>query len=291
MEFENNFYNETTFPASVCRCDRHTMASVPAHWHDEFEFILVKRGSFTLHVDDESVEIFPGDIALVMPLSIHSLMGIKGDFAFTSFTIHPKLLCPDYSDVSFSTHIMPLLSHDHTLRTRIDACTEGYEPLRHLLTELERAFDRRDDGFEFTVKGLIFLFFGVLDKCGMIVKNKVSHAAVKNQKIIHDAIEYIAENYSRQITIDEIAEYCHYSRSYLMSVFKKYVGYSVITYINRYRLDKAASLLLSTNEPIIEIAMRCGFNNISFFGREFKKSFGFSPVKYRKHYSVENKQI
>lgn len=56
---------------------------------------------------------------------------------------------------------------------------------------------------------------------------------------------------------------------------------SFINYLNDYRLDTAANMLLATNDNVLEIANACGFDNLSYFTRSFKKKYGITPEKYR----------
>ena len=66
-----------------------------------------------------------------------------------------------------------------------------------------------------------------------------------------------------------------------MKYFKKVMGTSFIDYLNEYRLSMASRLLLTTSDNILEIAAECGYDNLSYFNRLFKKKFGVTPSAYR----------
>ena len=103
----------------------------------------------------------------------------------------------------------------------------------------------------------------------------------KNIDKIKDVIKYIETNYQRAITIDEIAGVCNFSSSHFMKYFKKVMNTSFIDYLNEYRLSVASRLLLTTSDNILEIAAECGYDNLSYFNRLFKKKFGVTPSVYR----------
>ncbi|MGG3470265.1 helix-turn-helix domain-containing protein [Neobacillus pocheonensis] len=99
--------------------------------------------------------------------------------------------------------------------------------------------------------------------------------------LIQQAIDYIKENHQRNITLNEIAQYCCLSRYHFSHLFKKEVGLSLIDYLNRLRIDKSLPYLEMTDLPISEIAARTGFQDANYFSRMFKKYRQFSPTDYR----------
>lgn len=79
-----------------------------------------------------------------------------------------------------------------------------------------------------------------------------------------------------------MAKLCFYSKSYFMKFFKESMGISFIAYLNNYRLEIAARMLQATDDNILDISSACGFDNLSYFNRSFKKKYGVTPGKYRK---------
>ncbi|HJC92012.1 MAG TPA: response regulator [Candidatus Mediterraneibacter excrementigallinarum] len=95
------------------------------------------------------------------------------------------------------------------------------------------------------------------------------------------AIEYIRNNYSHQISLEDIAEYVGISRIYLSQLFKKETGKNIRDYLAEYRLSKAKELLLTSNLKIYTISELCGFGSAQYFNRIFKKMTGFSPYQFK----------
>ncbi|HJD46632.1 MAG TPA: response regulator [Candidatus Mediterraneibacter norfolkensis] len=95
------------------------------------------------------------------------------------------------------------------------------------------------------------------------------------------AIEYIRNNYSHQISLEDIAEYAGISRIYLSQLFKKETGKNIRDYLAEYRLSKAKELLLTSNLKIYTISELCGFGSAQYFNRIFKKMTGFSPYQFK----------
>ena len=103
------------------------------------------------------------------------------------------------------------------------------------------------------------------------------------QKNILSAIEYIHTNFSRKIYIDHLAELTGYSTAYFESFFKAYMGKTPSEYIVLYRLDTAKRLLAETDMSVTEIAQNCGFANVSYFIRSFRRAYRTTPYGYRKN--------
>ena len=78
-----------------------------------------------------------------------------------------------------------------------------------------------------------------------------------------------------------MADACRLNRSYFSKLFKENVGCPPQEFVIRVRLAKAAELMCSSNAPISEIAVRCGYSNQFHFSRAFKKHYGIPPQKWR----------
>ena len=94
-------------------------------------------------------------------------------------------------------------------------------------------------------------------------------------------MDYVKANYSKKITLDDVARHVYLSRSYLSSLFKEETGDSLFAYINRVRIDKSKMFLLDSAVNLVDVASLCGFDDQSYFTKVFKKATGVSPKKYR----------
>ncbi len=105
--------------------------------------------------------------------------------------------------------------------------------------------------------------------------------AVKHSSIVYKITEYINANYSKRITLDDIAKEVYLSRSYISTVFKEEMGISLTEYIRDVRIEKSKLLLLDNKVRIIDISGLCGFDDQSYFTKVFHKSVGVTPKKFR----------
>ena len=113
---------------------------------------------------------------------------------------------------------------------------------------------------------------------GFVIENDKSG----RNTIEKEMISYIQQNFMEKISLKEFSEQFHLSEKYISRYFKEHFHITLLQYITHLRLEHAKQLLQDTDIPVTEIAMQSGYQNVSYFIRSFKKTYGVSPLKYRK---------
>jgi AraC-like DNA-binding protein/ligand-binding sensor protein len=108
-----------------------------------------------------------------------------------------------------------------------------------------------------------------------------SFQGVRHASVLRRAERYIWANYTRKISLQEIAKASGLSAPYFSTVFKEEMGENLSNYLNRLRVEKAASMLIETGLSLSEISGSCGFEDQSWFSKIFKCYTGISPGKFR----------
>jgi AraC-like DNA-binding protein/ligand-binding sensor protein len=104
---------------------------------------------------------------------------------------------------------------------------------------------------------------------------------IRHSSALRKAERFIWENYTRKISLREIAGASGLSAPYFSTIFKEEMGESLSNYLNRIRIEKAAAMLAETDKTLNETADECGFEDQSWFSKIFKHYTGVSPGKYR----------
>ncbi len=135
--------------------------------------------------------------------------------------------------------------------------------------------------------------FTILENYLQQLLNLLDSSNLFTQKCSATIMNYIKQNYTHKITLEDLAEHMHFSPAYISRIFHKETGTTLNSYINRYRIDKAKDLLENSHLPIKQIAVMVGFGNISHFNRVFKEITGKVPAEARKvregkHFETEN---
>lgn len=103
----------------------------------------------------------------------------------------------------------------------------------------------------------------------------------KGNEITKKAIRYISQNFSRNLTLDEVADHVHLNPAYFSTLFKQSTGSSFKEYLNMVRIEESKRLLSNTDYSIIDISLATGFEDQSYFSKVFKKYTGLTPKQYR----------
>lgn len=105
---------------------------------------------------------------------------------------------------------------------------------------------------------------------------------MRNEKLIENIKTYVKSNLEFDIDLGAVAQMFHYNERYFGRLFKAETGKAFSDFLNEQRLERAKHLLESTDETVIDISGRVGFNNVTYFNRLFKKAYGVTPLGWRK---------
>ena len=115
-----------------------------------------------------------------------------------------------------------------------------------------------------------------------------------SNELICNILNYINSNLYEEITIDSIANYFYFNRTYIMKKFKKEIGVSIINYINIKKVYNSLKYI-KENKSILEIALLNGYNSQEYYSEIFKNIIGVPPLIYRKYLSyitdIDDKNI
>jgi two-component system, response regulator YesN len=131
------------------------------------------------------------------------------------------------------------------------------------------------------VKNLTDLSYVLLATLEQFTNLAFYSTAGNNLSLIKKSINYIHEQYNKNLTLEKVAEHVGLNPSYFSTLFKKDTGVNFSVYLLNLRIENAKQLLKNTNLPLVEIAIEAGFDNQSYFSYVFRKSTGISPRQYR----------
>jgi AraC-like DNA-binding protein/ligand-binding sensor protein len=108
-----------------------------------------------------------------------------------------------------------------------------------------------------------------------------SFQGIRHASALRKAEGFIRENFTRKLSLEEIAGVSGLSAPYFSTIFREEMGENLSAYLNRLRVEKAAGLLTESKATLNEIAEACGFEDQSWFSKIFKNYMGVSPGRYR----------
>lgn len=133
------------------------------------------------------------------------------------------------------------------------------------------------DGYYFECISLLYKILSEMQKKDYIPKNEYDK--------VKPAVDYINEHFlNEKIHSEDLVNLCGVSQSYMNRIFLKFVGMSPIKYANTLKINFACDMIKTTSFPIHEISKMCGYTDVYFFSKQFKKYLGISPTEYLKKY-------
>ena len=149
---------------------------------------------------------------------------------------------------------------------------------RDWVNRLDRVSASRGTGSQLMIKGLLF---ELLALAARETDFEDGARPGRSRERIKGILGYVETHFGEDISVEKAASLCYYSKSHFMKYFKQYMGNSFTRYLNDYRLSRAAEYLASTEDRVTEVARRCGFDNVSYFNRQFHGKYKMTPGAYR----------
>lgn len=239
-----------------------------ANWHRNIEILVITDGSGYFQYGAETIFVKTDDVIIVNSGTLHrphSQNALTYDYLIIDedFCLHNGIKT---ENVFFETHFSDIKTKELFLDAK--KYIKEYQTEKGLLSApLARN----------AVLSLL------IHMCLYHVKSKddIALSQKTSEKYVKKVIEYLSDNFTEPISLDDLAKMCNITKFHLIREFKRYTGQTIFTYINILKCKKAQSCLMD-GLTVTETATECGFDNVSYFSQVYKKIMGVSPNKTKK---------
>ena len=252
---------------------------IPVHWHDEFEIIYVRSGFLTVSISGESYIGKTGEAFVVSPGNLHLMGSQSGTVDYYTFLFPLKYISFRTDDMLDEKLLEPLNSGHLMICPRVN------DTAKELCEQLIKIYEAKNDESESKIttqvrtKIILLQFILHMWENGFIIENDKSG----RNTVEKEMISYIQQSFTGEISLKEFGKQFHLSEKYVSQYFKEHFHITLSKYVTYLRLEHAKQLLQNSDIPVTEVAMLSGYQNVSYFIRSFKKTYGVSPLKYRKN--------
>ncbi len=244
------------------------------HCHSCYELFYVESGECRFLINDNFHDLRPGDFILVPPMMLHYTRFLSGACKRTIIFFRDKDLLED------TRQSIPQ-SEDFFSEASIFHVPEAYRGQILKCIKQMTSEEKINDSRSFLIRKMhlqaLFLLCGRV--CHFFSDSPVD-IHTNDWEILQSA-QYISENYTQPITSTDVAKAVGLSPNQLSRRFRKAAGVGLHEYLAFVRLYHAARQLVTTDDSITTIALRCGFSSSNYFKDCFKKKYGVTPRKYR----------
>ncbi len=241
---------------------------------NHFKILIFLNGQYTVHVQDKVFNLKTNDMMFVAPNTYYSVSS-QGDAPLEFYSLHFNIM--PFHKIShfmdyFNLHNLIVLEHF------LD------EPTLTKLHHVKKMINQQKDGYYLSAYLLLFdllLSIKTLSNDGNHFMQPIIQVKSGEEEIVNTCVDYIQNNLSQNIKVNDLCEICNVSQSYLYRCFKKLLNLSPSQFIIQYKIRKSEELLKVTDNSITSIAEDTGFSSIYLFSNAFKNITGLSPSQYR----------
>lgn len=227
------------------------------HFHAGIELVYVLEGNFSATINGQTLSVRSGELLVNNCYSVHTY---EASDCYAIITVIPLAVVPS---------IQKLLTSN-----RFRAHTIQDDARRSLEFFMRTMADNPEN--EILQKGVSYSLLGYL--AGRIPLDPVSSS--DQADVICRILNYLNDNFSQRLTVEQVAAHFGYSRSRFSHLFKSTIGYSLPQYLNMLRCRSVSEQLLSTDTPVVDLAVCAGFNNAHTFYSAFKAYYHMTPREY-----------
>ncbi|MBQ1352657.1 MAG: helix-turn-helix transcriptional regulator [Firmicutes bacterium] len=255
----------------------------PIHFHDEIEVVFVLSGSISLRVGYYDYDLEQGDVFIINDKEMHSYTHHDEDNMVMMLHLDPSYFSRYYED----------LRNTFFITDTEDKNDRSLNVLKSLLAHIMMEILQKGVGYEQKVientHNLIACLMSDFQFFSVEGDKFVNQPRKRGNKILASRLSritnYIYDNYSRKLTLNEIAENEHLSIYYLSHVIKEATGLSFQDLLSFIRVEQSEHLLLGTDKKMGAIAHATGFSAVRYYIKHFERWFGMTPQEYRKKYT------
>jgi AraC-like DNA-binding protein len=203
-----------------------------------------------------------------------------GTFSYTGLVFNENLIFPDHSELTYQKYMQPLTSANKRPPTLITPNTQWGRQALQLIKEALNSGASKPFGYGLELKVKVLSLFSLFLK-----ENVLEDAPSRKSGIelrIKESILFMNRNYHTDLRISEIAESLEICTEYYIRSFKSLVGKTPKAFLIQYRLSHVISMMHTEKGSITSMATKCGFDDMRYFSRCFKKNFGLSALCFRR---------
>lgn len=273
---EKQMHGTKEFPVAFYHVDSsHPRYEMPFHWHKEYEIVRIIEGRFRLMLAGTEMIACGGESLLIPSGAIHGGMPENCIYECLVFDLDLLLLSTDVC----RSYIKKIKHQDIVIHPVITANSAS---LCLVLDRIFLAMSEMVPGYELTVIGLLLELFGFIFQEKFYTDNTSEYESPYNHvEQLKPVFEYIENHYSAGINLQQLSQISGMSPKYFCRYFQAIAHRTPMDYLNYYRIERACTLLCTTDSPITSIAYDCGFNDCSYFIKLFKRYKHITPKQYQ----------
>ena len=280
---EKQFYYQMQWPRDnlFISCYAHELFNYRYHWHDsDYEIDILLKGRADFCSGQNTYNLEENDVILINPKVWHASFALEEN---------SKALVLRFSDSVFRS----LLGKDARLRFQLPpSCgstrdQESYRKLRCYAAMLLSSMDQSGTFQPLRSRASFEMLLASICETDSQLERVADHNE-KSRETVARLLKFIEQHNTEKLSLDDLARYTHYNRTYVSTLFKNTMGINFHDYLTKVRLTNAIFQLAVTDKNVTQIAVDCGFSDLKTFNHRFRDIFGYLPAEYRQRLNLSH---
>ena len=253
------------------------------HWHSCFEITYIVSGQAEYFVNGDTYLVSDGDIILFNNIEPHG-WEVRKPLTLIVMIFQPELIANGFALLDYD-YLEPFLERGTNFKNVLPASEQVTKDIHQLLLDISDEDEKHTVGYQLMIKANILKILTLLIRHSQNSPkpDRLLSRKVLEMKRLSNVFDYINQHYTERLTLSEAAEMAYMSPNYFSQYFKKVTGQTFSDYLSGLRIKKAQELLKNSDKNVIDVAMACGFRNMSNFYRMYKKHTGTTPSAHAEH--------
>ena len=247
------------------------------HVHEQFEFLFLAEGATSYEFADQQTVDLPGGHFLAIPPGVRH----RGVFNVR----HPVRLCGIMLNLESKHRLRHVPFTAKEMEWIHCQCLDGALSVCRMSPELRRGVRALSQWVTSPASDPLSLAEIRLNLCSILVeaaRQLTTQRSTEPSFTVEAAKQYMDQNFSESLSMDNVAGAAKCSRARLFQVFKESTGMTPNDYLQRLRIRQSQAALLEADQSITAIALNCGFSTSQYFSTVFRKYTGMSPADFRR---------
>lgn len=289
--YSSQFMKEDTFPFWIKRYVHNHENTPPIHGHDFVELIYVVDDGDGQHIfEGESYDLKTNDVFIINPGESHTYKIQSGkQIEIINCLFLPNLIKDTWLmelGVSQSMdyyYIHPFLDSEDRFHHRLNLQGEDTIRVLSLLRSMSKEFERKGPGFSALIRLQLVELLILLSRNFKEREAKIDTLSYSSERnmLIRRICGYLERHFDQKISVSTLCDLFNISSRHLNRLFKQETGLTIIEMVHKIRIEKAKLLLSASEDKVVTVATKVGYDDPAFFSRLFRRNVGCSPGQYR----------
>lgn len=257
---------------------------ISSHAHPAYEISIPGNCNGVYTVNEKQIPFQSGDLFFFRSNESHhiSYLDAKEEPVCAGIHFYPNIFWTSDFSESVGTLLRYFSMNNHSFSNYHGANEPCTRQIMEYVNDIKKEFAEKKSEYSLRIKmDILNILISIMRNDPIETAEDTSYSRDQIHNI-SQVMSYIDTHFEEEITISQLADSINMSVSYLSHLFGRITGFSIWDYVVSKRIYEAQKLLLNTNENVITIASRCGFNNSAYFNKRFRELTGMTPKEYRK---------